>query len=84
MKASQIFSHWQQVRHDLLATIDKFSQEELSYTPFKGSWPVGQIMLHIADCEDNWLHGVVRQEIKPWVFYDLADYPTKDAIKEML
>jgi uncharacterized damage-inducible protein DinB len=84
MKASQIFSHWQQVRHDLLATTDKFSQEELSYTPFKGSWPVGQIMLHIADCEDNWVHGVVRQEIKPWVFYDLADYPTKDAIKEML
>ena len=84
MKVDQIFNHWQQVRHDLLVTIDKFSQEELAYTPFKGSWPVGQIMLHIADCEDNWLHGVVRQEIKPWVFYALADYHTKDAIKEML
>lgn len=84
MKASQLFGHWHQVRHDLLATIDKFTQEELSYAPFKGSWPVGQIMLHIADCEDNWMHGVVRQEIKPWVFYDLSDYPNRHAIKQLL
>jgi uncharacterized damage-inducible protein DinB len=60
MKLSEMFSHWGQVRSDLLKTIDKFSQEELSYAPFKDAWPVGQIMLHIADCEDNWFHGVVR------------------------
>lgn len=84
MKPNQMFFHWEQVRAGLLATIDKFSVEELSFVPFSGSWPVGQIMLHIADCEDNWLHGVVRHEIEPWIFYDLTDYPTKAAIKEML
>lgn len=84
MKLSQMFSHWKQVRADLLVTIDKFSEDELAFAPFQGSWPAGQIILHIADCEDNWLHGVVRGEFKPWIFYDLADYPTKASIKEVL
>jgi uncharacterized damage-inducible protein DinB len=84
MKLSEMFAHWEEVRKVLLAIIDQFSEEELSYAPFEGSWPAGQIMLHIADCEDNWLHGVVRGEFEPWVFYELADYPTKEAIKGML
>ncbi len=84
MKPSEMFSHWEQVRGSLLAMIDRFNQEDLTFSPFKGSWSVGQIMLHIADCEDNWLHGVVRQEVKPWIFYDLADYPSLGAIREML
>jgi uncharacterized damage-inducible protein DinB len=84
MKPIQIFAHWGQIRADLLATMDKFNQEELSFTPFKGSWPVGQILLHIADCEDNWLHGVVRGDFKPWIFYNFSDYPSKSAILEVL
>lgn len=84
MKLSAMFAHWEQVRRDLLVTIDKFSDNELTYTPYAGAWPVGQIMLHIADCEDNWLHAVVRQEFTPWIFYDLPAYPTKAAIKEVL
>jgi uncharacterized damage-inducible protein DinB len=84
MKPSQMFTHWDQVRTDLVATIDKFTQEELTFVPFKGSWSVGQIMLHIADCENYWLHFVVRQEIDPWKYYDLADYPSVEAIKKVL
>jgi uncharacterized damage-inducible protein DinB len=84
MKPSQLFSHWEQVRADLLATIDMFSEDELKFAPFNGSWPVGRIMLHIADCENYWLHGVVRHEIETGKFFNLADYPTKSAIKEVL
>ena len=84
MKPSQLFSHWDQVRADLLATIDMFSDEELMFAPFNGSWPVGRIMLHIADCENYWLHGVVRHEIEMGKFFNLADCPTKSAIKEVL
>lgn len=84
MKPNQIFAHWAQVRKDLRLTIEKFSEEELAFKPFPGSWPAGQIILHIADCEDNWLHGVVRGEFAPWMFYDLAQYPTKAAILELL
>jgi uncharacterized damage-inducible protein DinB len=84
MKPSEMFRHWGQVRGSLLQMIDRFSQKELAFTPFKGSWSVGQIMLHIADCEDNWLHGVVRQEVEPWIFYDFKDFPTKKAILAVL
>ncbi len=84
MEPSEIFSHWGQVRDDLITTIDVFHEEELTFAPFEGSWPVGQIMLHIADCEDNWLYGVVGHELEPWIFYELDDYPTKEAIKGVL
>ena len=84
MKPSEMFSHWEQLRADLLLTIDKFSQDELIFIPFKGSWPVGQIMLHIAECEDHWFYRVVRHQIEPWISFDLADHPTMTAIKEVL
>jgi uncharacterized damage-inducible protein DinB len=84
MKPSEMFSHWDQVRGSLLAMIDRFSEEELAFTPFKGSWSAGQVMLHIADCEDNWLHGVVRREVEPWIFYDFKDFPSKEAILALL
>ncbi len=84
MKPIRIFSHWEQVRFDLLATLDGFKEAELAYQPFKNSWSVGQIALHIADCADNWLHGVVRGEITPWVFYDFQDHPTRGEIKKIL
>jgi uncharacterized damage-inducible protein DinB len=84
MKPSEMFSHWEQVRADLYITIDKFNQDELTFIPFESSWPVGQIMLHIADCENYWLHMIVRHEIKTWKYFDFDDYPTKEVIKEVL
>jgi len=84
MKPSQIFSHWNQVRADLLSTIDMFKEDELMFVPFTGSWSVGKIMLHIADCENYWLHFVVRHEIEEWSYYDLVNHPTTPAIKEVL
>lgn len=41
-------------------------------------------MLHIAECEDHWLQGEVRHEFKLPISYELADYPTKRAILEVL
>ena len=84
MKPSQIFSHWNQVRDDLLSTIDMFKEDELMFVPFTGSWSVGKIMLHIADCDNYWLHFVVRHEIEEWSYYDLVNHPTTPAIKEVL
>jgi uncharacterized damage-inducible protein DinB len=84
MKPGQQFEHWEQVRAGLLATIESFSEEELVYTPFAGSWPVGQIMLHIAECEDHWLHGVVRRELQLPVDYPLADHPSRAGIIAVL
>lgn len=85
MNLCQIFSHWEQVRTDLFATIDKFEEADLTFVPFGGSWPVGQMMLHIADAEDGWIRYAVTRELDQWPEqYCLENYPTKAAIKSAL
>jgi uncharacterized damage-inducible protein DinB len=85
MKPRRIFAHWKGVRNDLLATIDKFGQDELVHVPFEGSWPVGSIMLHIADAEDGWFRYVVTQELDEWPDqYVLENYPKVADIKMVL
>jgi uncharacterized damage-inducible protein DinB len=85
MKPEQIFSHWQQVRAGLLSIIDRFDESELAYKPFESSWPVGQIMLHIADAEEGWFRHVISAELDKWPDqYQLENYPTKANILEAL
>jgi uncharacterized damage-inducible protein DinB len=80
----QIFAHWKQVRDDLLSTIDKFDEEELSFVPFGSSMSVGQIMLHIGDAEEGWFRNVVSGELDTWPDSDLESYPTTEAVKAQL
>ena len=85
MKPDQMFAHWKQVRKDLVAMMDQFSQEELSYMPFEGSWTVGRIMLHIADAEDGWFRYAVTQELESWPEqYILENFPGKEYIQQAL
>jgi uncharacterized damage-inducible protein DinB len=85
MKPSQIFSHWKQVRKDLLETIDKFTQEELHYKPFETCHPAGRIMLHIADAEEGWFRYFVARQREAWPQdYTLEHYPTQADIKALL
>ncbi len=84
MIVSQQFSHWKQVREDLLSTIDKFKEEELSYIPFDSSMTAGQIMLHIGEAEEGWFRTFISKELEEWPDFDLEDYPTTEAIKAQL
>ena len=85
MEPPEIFSHWSQIRTDLIATIESFTDEELASKPYENSWPIGQIMLHIADAEDGWLRYVITQEITAWpTMYTLDNYPDKAAIVQIL
>jgi len=84
MKVSQQFSHWKQVRKDLLSTIDKFKEEELFYVPFESSMQAGQIMLHIGEAEEGWFRYFTAKELVDWPNFDLEDYPTFEAIKAQL
>ena len=85
MKLSQLFSHWAQIRRELLDTIDKFDDADLQFVPFEGAWPAGQVMLHIADAERGWFDYVVRRQVPEWPpDLLLADHPTVDAIKAVL
>ena len=84
MKLSQIFSHWKQVRDDLMSTIDKFGDDELSFLPFETSFPAGQIMLHIGEAEEGWFRYVVARELNDWPDFDLDAYPNVESIKAQL
>jgi uncharacterized damage-inducible protein DinB len=85
MKASDLFSHWKQVRTGLMETIDRFDEDQLGYVPFAGSWSVGEIMLHVADAEDGWFRHVVSRELEEWpVHYTVENYPDRTAIKRAL
>ena len=84
MNLDQLFGHWDQIRTDLLTTIDKFDPDELAFIPFDGSWPVGQIMLHIADAEEGWFRYVIARERQDWPTYSLGDNPTPASIKSLL
>jgi len=82
--AGDFFSHWVQIRRDLLATIDKFEEDELYYVAENTEWPVGRIMLHIGDAEQGWFQYVVMKELEAWPDIRLDDYPQKASIKAKL
>jgi uncharacterized damage-inducible protein DinB len=85
MNLSQIFSHWKQVRSDLITTIDKFNEADLTYVPFPSSWAVGRMMLHIAEAEEGWFRYAVTGELEGWPEqYTLNHFPTKEEIKSAL
>jgi uncharacterized damage-inducible protein DinB len=82
MNLAQFFSHWKQIRADLLSTLDNFNDADLTYVPFNKSWSVGQIVLHIAEAEEGWFRYAVTRELEKWPEqYCLENYPQKEAIK---
>lgn len=84
MKLSHLFSHWKQLNKDLLWTIDQFSDDDLFYRPFDGSWTVGDIMLHIPDAEDGWFRYAVTRELSDWPSFTIDEYPNIEAIKGLI
>lgn len=85
MKLTEYFRHWEQVRSELLSTLDKFSTNELDYKPYGEAWTVREICLHIADAEDGWLRYIVRQEIDDWPPEpDSGAYPCIESLKRLL
>ncbi len=85
MQLDRIFSQCEQIQAELLVTIDKFTEDDLSYNPFEISWPVGAIILHIAGAEEGWFRYVVKRELsdRPKDFR-LANFSTKENITYFL
>jgi uncharacterized damage-inducible protein DinB len=85
MLAELLLSKWTQVRSDLLATIDKFSDGELTYRPFAGAYSAGELMLHIANEEDIELHHGTIQTLATFPSpYDAEGFPDKESILSVL
>jgi uncharacterized damage-inducible protein DinB len=85
MKPEDLFSHWSLVRKSLIKVIEDFEESDLSYQPFPDSWPVGQIMVHIANAEEGWFRYVVTRELPEWPSdLQFENYPTREKILEVL
>jgi uncharacterized damage-inducible protein DinB len=78
------FAHWDQVRTGLLQTLDQFTSEEMTFTPHSKSWPIGQILLHIASAEAGWIHYILAGELASWPAYPLKDHPNRQDIRACL
>lgn len=79
-----MFYPWKKIRKQLLEMLDMFNESELEYTPYPGAWSVGKIFLHIAECEDYWIHFVARKELTEDPHYALKDYPSLGAVRMKL
>ena len=85
MKVSSIARWWARVRAGLIETIDKFSDQDLDYVPFPGSYSVRQIILHIAQEEYGEMQFGITREISEFPPpYPDASYPTVAATKALL
>jgi uncharacterized damage-inducible protein DinB len=85
MSLNYVLVHWEQIRSQLVVTIDKFSDADLSFQPFAASWSVKQIMLHIGHEEQIEIHyGLVQETAVFPPEPDPNEYPTIAAIKSFL
>ena len=85
MILAKVFSHWDQIRKDLISIVDLFNDDELDYEPFPNSWAVREILLHIANAEEGWFQYVVRRDFDQWPeVYPIEDYRNKYLIKVKL
>ena len=85
MNIEYVIMRWKTVRSGLLATIDKFRDEELDFRPFAASWSSRQIMLHIAQEEHGeFAYGIVQTLSDFPPEYNAPDYATIELIKSLL
>jgi uncharacterized damage-inducible protein DinB len=85
MKVEWILSNWERVRKGLIDTIDKFTEEDLTYIAYEGGYSVGQIMLHIAQEELGEIqYGITRDLSAFPPLNSLEEYPTIALIKALL
>jgi len=83
MNVARIFRHWEQIRTDLLAGLELFSDEQLAFRPaLKYQRSVGDIARHIASAEDYWFQQVVSG--RPRARFTEEQYPTVQTIKAAL
>ena len=85
MVPENLFSHWVLVRKGLITLIEKFNELDLNFEPYPGGWPVGQIMVHIANAEEGWFRYAVTKEIEEWPEdLQFENYPTREKILALL
>jgi len=67
MNAAEYFDHWGKVWRDLQLAVAILHDEHLGFRPAERySRTVGDILRHIINVEQGWIHFVVRRSLKAW------------------
>lgn len=67
MNAAQFFDHWNKIWRDLMRAISMLQNEHLVFRPSENySRTVGDILRHIINLEEGWIHFVVRRVRPSW------------------
>lgn len=83
MNAAQFFDHWNKVWRDLMRAIAMLKDEHLAFRPSEHyGRSVGEILAHIINLEEGWIHYVVRRELSPWP--EERDFQSVDELRQTL
>ena len=67
MNAAQFFDHWNKVWRDLQRAVALLKDEHLDFRPSQHyARSVGDILRHIMNLEEGWIHYVVRRKHAAW------------------
>ncbi len=67
MNAAQFFDHWNNVWRDLMRAVAMLKDEHLAYRPSEHyERSVGDILRHIINLEEGWIHFVIRRQLPAW------------------
>ena len=77
---------WPKIRSGTLALVDAFEECDLTFVPVTGGWTLGQIILHISDAADYWLHSGILSSVNAFKdgFRTPENYPSLETIKAYL
>jgi uncharacterized damage-inducible protein DinB len=82
MNAAQFFDHWNKVWRDLMRAVDLLDDEDLNFQPAKTyARNVGDILRHIINLEQGWIHFVIRRSLPSWP-PENTQLTSVDAIRE--
>lgn len=85
MNAAQYFDHWHKVWRDLMRGVSMLEDSHLDFHPAE-AYPrsVGDILRHIMNLEQGWIHYVIRRELDEWPSEDAVPLATVAEVQEAM
>ena len=85
MNVAQFFDHWNTVHRDLLIAVAVLDDNDLAFQP-AAAYPrtIGDILRHIINLEQGWIHYVIRRSLLEWPEEDSERLNTVEAIRAEL
>ena len=82
MNAAQFFDHWNKAWRDLTRAVSMLAEEHIDYRPAEAyRRTIGDILRHIINLEQGWIHYVVRRDLPAWPEEDGGELGSLETIR---